>query len=193
MPIVKLLSKPLKLASKIKNQSATCFAIGSGEGANRKTVDVMIKLARNAAKNPKVQQLARKIVENIKSHNFLEECQVLGAWVQKNVRYVRDPRGLEQLTTPEVLVDRLKKGEKLFGDCDDMSLLLASLILCVGARPYFAIVKYYSRWGAFNHIYLVVYERNGKNPIKRLSLDPILKTKPIGFEVKSLYREEIPV
>lgn len=84
------------------------------------------------------------------------------------------------------------------GDCDDMSLLIATLLMSVGIRPHFRAVKYNEKSASYNHIYVVVYENNisdtsNPGPLKRLVLDAIIKDRPIGFEIKHTSGKEFPV
>lgn len=154
----------------------------------------MQSLARERATDPLVRFLALKILEqaNIGSHDFLSEAKALGEFVQKYVRYVRDPNGVEQLHDPIYLIRKIQAGVAQ-GDCDDQALLLSTLLLSIGAQPFFAIVRYKDTSGPFNHIYTVVYEKDWGKPKKRLVLDTILKDRDIGFEVPHTSIKEIPV
>jgi hypothetical protein len=168
--------------------------IPNNDQGNFQTVKEMITDAHRCMRLPLVRSLALKIIEQagIQSHDFLEECRALAEFVQKYVRYVRDPTGIEQLHSPLYMIDKIKAGVAQ-GDCDDQALLLAALLLSVGAQPFFAIVRYRSTTGPFNHIYTVVYEKNWGQPKERLVLDTILKDKDIGFEVPFKSIMEIPV
>lgn len=174
---------------RVVNSRLPDFAAG-----NYETVRLMRGIARQYAGDPIVRQLALNILNSrkVKSHNFADECRVLGEWVQNNIRYVKDPNGIEQLHNPIYMIEKAKKGIAN-GDCDDQALLLATLLLSVGHQPYFAIVKYGKDMGAFNHIYTVVYEKNWKGYKQRLVLDTIIPDRGMGFEVPYTAIEEIPV
>lgn len=154
----------------------------------------MQKVAREKATDPRIRQLALKIIQNanIQSHNFLDEAMALGVFVQENVRYVRDPNGVEQLHDPIYMIQQISNGSAQ-GDCDDQALLLATLLLSIGAHPFFAIVRYKSLSGPYNHIYTVVYDKNWTGVRTRLVLDTILKDRDLGFEVPHKSIMEIPV
>lgn len=171
------------------NSQIPDFAAG-----NLETVRVMSGLARSRSIHPKVRQLALKILNQsgVASHNFIDEAKALADFVQENVRYVRDPLGVEQLHDPLYMIDQIIAGTAQ-GDCDDQALLLASLLLAIGAQPFFAIVRYTQLSGAFNHIYTVVYDKNWNGTKKRLVLDTILKDRPVGFEVPYVSKREIAV
>lgn len=177
------------LPPKVTSQRIPDFAAG-----NYATVNVMRGAARGRAGHPRIRQLALRILSHakVKSHNFVDEAKALARFVQENVRYVRDPNGIEQLHDPVYMVEQIIKGTAQ-GDCDDQALLLASLLLSVGHQPYFAIVKYGKDMGAYNHIYTVVYEKNWNQNTQRLALDTIIKDRGIGFEVPYTEIKEIHV
>ena len=152
----------------------------------------MRSIARERMSHPKVRALALAILQqaNIQSHNFLDEAKALGEFVQTNVRYVRDTNGVEQLHDPLYMINEIEKGTAQ-GDCDDQALLLSTLLLSVGAQPYYAIVRYKGTSGPFNHIYTLVYDKNWTGNRQRLVLDTIIKDRSLGFEVPHTSIQEI--
>ena len=170
--------------------------VGSGVIGNYNTIEIMKRVARERSRSPLVRELALRILEGagVKSQDYINEARAIGAFVQKKVRYVRDIEGVETLHDPVTLIDQIKRNQAQ-GDCDDMALLIATLLLSIGHQPFFAIVKYHKNPnGGFNHIYTVVYEKNWGSPLKkRIVLDAILKRVPIGTEVRYVTKEEIKV
>jgi len=176
--------------SKMKKKS-----LARGARGNYKTVDYMRKIARKVNGHPEIRQLAENILNYYSTPDmyYFDEALAIGDYVKKFVRYVRDPHGIEMLTDPLTMIDKLKRGEA-FGDCDDMSLLIATLLLSIGHEPYFAIVKYNKDFKSYQHIYVVVYTKNmGEKKDRRLSIDAIAKQYPIGFEVPSAVKKEFKV
>jgi hypothetical protein len=168
--------------------------LGFGMQGNLDTIQVMKKVARKRATHPKVRELALRILEShgVQSQNYIDEALAIGRYVKAKVRYVRDINGVEQLHDPLTLIDQIQRG-MAHGDCDDMSLLIATLLLSIGHQPYFRIVRYRQGGGPFQHIYVVVYENNWHQKKKRIVLDAILKRQPIGTEVKHISGREIRV
>lgn len=159
--------------------------VGNGIRGNMDTVRLMSEIARIRSRHPLVRELALKILQiaNIPSQNYYDEARAIGEYVRKKVRYVRDIRGVETLIDPVTMIDQLQRGEAQ-GDCDDMSLLIASMLLSIGHSPFFRIVKYNKAAHGFSHIYVVDYDRNhGEREKRRISLDAIMKRNPIGYEV----------
>lgn len=168
--------------------------IGDSEYGNYQTVGVMRGVARKYARDPRVRQLALRILLNagVSSHNFLDEADAIGTFVQQNVRYVRDPNNIEQLHDPIYMIDQIAKGTAQ-GDCDDQALLVATLLLSIGAEPLFAIVRFKAYDGPFNHIYTVVYDKNWGGYKRRFPIDTIIPDQRMGYEVPYKNIEEIPV
>lgn len=165
-----------------------------GASGNKETASIIRHMAYQRSRHPAIQKLARDIIHSygVKSHNYLDECYVIGDFVKNNVRYQKDPKGIEQLTDPLRMVKEILEGRSM-GDCDDMSLLICTLIRAAGHQPYIRIVKYKKYLGPYNHIYVVCYENNFGEKKKRLVLDAIVKNKPIGFELKHKFGKEYKV
>lgn len=168
--------------------------VTSGFEGNIATIKTMSKMARQRARLPFVRQFALNILHQygIASQNHLDEAICIGQFVKENVRYARDPEGIELLTDPLTLIEQIGRGVAQ-GDCDDMSLLIATLLLSIGASPYFRAVRYTANKGHYNHIYVVVYDRNWGSSRKRVVLDAILKRDPIGTEVPHQSGDEYAV
>lgn len=154
----------------------------------------MINVARNRAGDPLIRKLALNIIsdQKIPSNNYIDEALALGDYIKNTVRYVRDPSGIEYLQDPLTIISQMQAGEAC-GDCDDMALLVAALLLSVGHEPSFAAVRYQDVQGPYNHIYVVDYDHNQQGPNQRIVLDAILKDRPIGFEVQSMSGDEFPI
>ena len=168
--------------------------LSNGLKGNLQTIKFMKKVARAKSGDPTIRRLALNILEQyqVPSMNYVEEALAIGDYVKNKVRYVRDPDGIEYLQDPIDLVKHIQEGLAQ-GDCDDMALLAATLLLSVGHQPFFRAVRYYEPVGNFNHIYVVVYEKNMYQKERRVVLDCILKDKPIGFEIKHNTGEEYEV
>lgn len=155
---------------------------------------MMIKVARERSGHPKVRKLALNILNyyNTNSHQYADEAKAIGEYVQKKLRYVKDANNIEQLHDPLTLINQIERGIAR-ADCDDMALLIATLLLAIGHSPKFRMVRYRDNAGSYNHIYVVDYAKNGKLGPFRVVLDAIIKDKPIGFEVPHRSGDEISI
>jgi hypothetical protein len=167
--------------------------LSGGIAGNLQTLQAMKKIAKQRAGHPMVRKLALNILNyyNIDSHQYGEEARAIGTYVQQKVRYVKDPTGIEQLHDPVTMIDQIQRGIAR-GDCDDMALLTASLLYAIGHTPKFRCVRYKSKFGPYNHIYVVDYV-NVKGKKQRIVLDCIIKDKAIGFEIGHMSGDEYSI
>ena len=155
---------------------------------------MMKQVARVRSGDPLLRKLALNILQEyqVQSHHFIDEALALGDYVKTKVRYVRDPENIEYLQDPVDMIKQMQNNTAQ-GDCDDMSLLVATLLLSVGHQPLFRAVRYDQPFGNYNHIYVVDYDKNPYGQQERIVLDCILKNKPIGSEVEHSNGEEYPI
>ena len=171
------------------------ITLSSGLGGNLETISFMQKAAKKAAGKPQVRAFATKILQFYKvgSHQYKDEALAIGDFVKNHVRYVRDPRDHELLQDPVMMIEQMEKHGYTSGDCDDMSLLNATLLLSTGHDPLFRAVRYKTYEGNYNHIYVVVYDQNHPGPRERIVLDSILKDQKIGSEIGHASGDEFKV
>jgi hypothetical protein len=171
------------------------YRLPDGELGNIATVQFLVKLARKRAKHPVVRQLALNIIRHAgtKSMFYRDEAYALANFVKDKMRYVRDISNIETVHDPLTMIDKIQRGTAST-DCDDHALLLATLLLSIGHRPVFRIVRYKKGSPSYNHIYVVEWVKNkGEILQNKLVMDTILKTKPIGFEVPHVEEKDFPV
>lgn len=180
---------------KTSTPNSQMMALPDGLAGNIATIDFMRKVAREKAHHPKVREFATKILaaNQIPSHAYKSEALAIGGFVKARMRYVRDPRDAEMLQDPVMLIDKLEKQGMASGDCDDMSLLIATLLLSIGGDPLFRAVRYREKSGNYNHIYIVTYDLNYPGQRERIVLDAILKDKPIGSEINHASGDEFEI
>lgn len=102
-----------------------------------KTIELVKSMAWIAKSQPEIKNTAVNILDEFGITSGRNKAQValsLARWVGQNIKYVYDPWGTEILQTPQVTL------EYGYGDCDDMSLLLAALLMSVGIETRFRVV-----------------------------------------------------
>lgn len=88
------------------------------------------------------------LLPKIKGKTLLEICRNLHQFCRKNFKYKLDPAGKELIRSPkQSWIDR-----KIGIDCEDYSIIIASVLLLKGYRPSLRITDYGSDW---QHIYVV--------------------------------------
>ena len=132
---------PQKTETKI-----TLSGIPDGKAGTLTALKTMRELARGGKSNPAVFDLSRNIVKKLPQKDWAKEVSAVYQWVRDNIRYVRDPRNIETLHTPQKI---LEYGQ---GDCDDQSILLASLLETLGHPARFVAVGFVP--GTYSHVYV---------------------------------------
>lgn len=175
--------------TRLKKAQVLSGPMAWGRAGNLQTVSIIKKVSRLRSSDPHIRALALKLIEPVSSQNHLDEAARLAIFVRDTIRYVKDPEGVEMLQDPLYILRDIGEGVAQ-GDCDDQTLFLATLLKSVGISPKARLVRYKRKDGHYDHIYLVVYERNWGKPLTRLALDPILKRNSVGVEVPHLSGDE---
>jgi hypothetical protein len=125
--------------------------IPSGLEGARTTAAHVGRLIRDGAGDFYVRQKAIDILmeRGVPAKNYLGEIDALFRWVQRHVRYTKDPFRIEVLHSARRMLE-LKAG-----DCDDMTIVLGALIKSVG-HPVRLVLTGPDplRPDLFSHIYL---------------------------------------
>lgn len=120
--------------------------------------------------------------EGIQPKDYLGEIRALFNFVQQNVRYTKDPYQVETLHTARRML------ELRAGDCDDMTILLASLLGSIGHPVRLVIVgPDPSQPRHFSHIYLEAFCKGSWIP-----LDATMPF-PMGWAPQREVKQVIPV
>jgi len=88
---------------------------------------------------------ALEIVKGVAPKDFPGEVEAVWDWVRNNIRFVRDIRGIETVATP---ARTLELGQ---GDCDDMAVLVSSLLESISHPTRFIAVGF--RPGELSHVF----------------------------------------
>lgn len=90
----------------------------------------------------------------LQGNNCKETFENVWNFVRQNIKYQNDEPGLEQLRTPQrTLHDQT-------GDCDDMSILISSILTNLG-HNHELVVAAYRNADQWQHIYPAAYSSNG--------------------------------
>ncbi len=125
---------------------ASLQAIPSGPEGVRATLRIMRELVKRGRRSLPIRELALTLVRDLPGKDWPGEVARLHAFVQDNIRYIKDVRNVETVATPE---RTLEYGQ---GDCDDHVVLLGSLLESIGHPFRFVAVGTRSP-SSFNHVY----------------------------------------
>jgi len=153
--------------------------VPAGYAGTLETIRWMLLLTADAARDESVIRLAQSIVAQVPRRDYEAEARVLLTWVQRNLRYVRDPlvpAGIQRVTDPRtVLFDT--GAEK----CVGLSMTLCALAAAVGFAWGFRVVGTDPMApNFFKHVYSLIYvEPHGFVPA-----DPMFENQ-LGWEPPS--------
>lgn len=137
--------------------------------STRDTIRIMGQLARQYANDPHVIA-ATAAALSAGAQTDRERASAIFYWVRHNIRFVEDEALMyEELGIPADQLDKelliippvLLSMPQPMGDCDDFSLLLASMLLAAGLQPYWVTVAADKNdVRKFSHIYVCVCLRD---------------------------------
>ena len=125
--------------------------IPSGLAGTRLTAAHVGRLIREGSADFYVRQKAIDILLacGVRPKDYIGEINALFRWVQRHVRYTKDPFQVEVLHSPRRML------ELRAGDCDDMTILLGSLVKSIGHPVRIVLTGPNARRpDLFSHIYL---------------------------------------
>lgn len=120
----------------------------SGDAGVEQTVALMRQLVDEALRDPSVIRLAADIVRPFPAFDDLAEANALYEWVRRNIRFTKDPVNKEKLYPPAELL-KIRSG-----DCDDISMLLATLLMAVGYPARLMTIAAPGSPDQFSHVYV---------------------------------------
>lgn len=166
---------------------------GWGRARDPKRVAILTRIAREAGRDPRMREFVINTVLGDRpgddaSRDYQRQTAAILAWVQANIRYYNE--------TGEQLQDPFYTLRQTFGDCDDMSLLVAAMLESLKIEWRFVLsgrdrngraVRWidghkFPRKAKFTHIYVVA----GYPPFQPTTwvfCDATMKTAPLGWDV----------
>lgn len=169
-----------------QNELETKSLIRDGIAGNSDIVFQMVRLVRQSAQSKSFQNFVNKLlIENgINVYtDKLKKLKFVDKYIKQHVKYESDIAGrIESIKSAETT---LSDG---YGDCDDLSILYASILGVLGFEPRFVLAIYDNSESQFSHIYVDLVspytERWGKET--RFVFDAAIPYGQFNAEVKPL-------
>lgn len=153
------------------------------------TVEVIKDAALRSQNHLAVRLLAEEIVKGLRSKDYVSEILAVYYFVLDNTRYANDPRTVELVRAPFVVVEEIAAGKVPSLDCDDLVALLAALLLALGREVRVVTVAFrhafYNGQRQYSHVVLQVREPTSGAWIV---LDPVAaeRTREMMNRVKAM-------
>lgn len=125
--------------------SSLRLSIPEGAAGTRETLKHMRRLVQNGKHDQRLRDLANGIVAKVPAKDWAGELAALFNFVRGNVRYSLDPNDIE---TIQGAAGTLALG---YGDCDDFSVLLATLAECLG-HPCCLVAMGFHQPNCYEHV-----------------------------------------
>jgi len=140
--------------------TAHLVPLANGASGIFQTISTMRAMVNDFKTDPDMRAAAVGVVFQFPAQDDLAEACALFEYVRDCIRYVKDIHGVETLATPD------KTLAMQVGDCDDQTVLLATMLEAVGYPTRF-VVAGYNEPGIFEHVYMQALVND-----QWLSMDP---------------------
>lgn len=139
-----------------------------------------------------VRQVVEQICANIPSKDYLSEMLAILRWVEQNTRYMRDPRTVELVRAPYLIVAEVQAGKTPGLDCDDITALIATMCMIAGHSTRVVIVAFknifYQGKRQYTHVFAQAQEPTSG---KWIALDPVPGVGKTGNMLRTVIATKI--
>lgn len=156
-----------QVAPTFDNFTGQLSGIPEGKEGVKATLKAMARLIKAGKSNPQMIVFARRLTQHLKPKDYVGEARVIHAFVRDKIRYIRDPRGLETIVQPDKLLQIQS------GDCDDKSVLVATLLEAAGHKTRLVAVGSFPE--KFSHVYVETLLGNKWIPVETTEPWPLGK------------------
>lgn len=148
------------------------------------TVEHMRSLARAQALSSAVRRKADELVSGTRTSEEL--ALRIRRWLERYVRFLHDPDGIELIRTPELMLATIDCYGLAEGDCDDVAVLGAALGMAQGLDATYVLLGFTDA-EPFEHVYTELETDAG--PVELDTTRPA--QMPPGLEVKRSDRRAV--
>jgi transglutaminase-like putative cysteine protease len=128
----------------------------TGQTTAEATLEQMVRAVNKAIRMRQVVELACAVVSQLQERDYRGSLCLIGQYVRRHFRFVRDPNKLEMLRRPEYMLQRIQSRGVVFGDCDDMAQLIATLGKAIGFPAEFHAISFMPGGKPYTHVYAVL-------------------------------------
>lgn len=133
------------------------FTIPDGPDGVRITLDLMRRLVKKWRGDPEMIAFAHSLIAGIPAKDDRAIIQRVFEYVRDRITYRLDANDVEVLRAPDVLI------AQGYGDCDDKSTLLSTLLESLGYKTRFVVIGFVP--DEYEHVYNEVRFGSGWLPL----------------------------
>lgn len=142
------------------------------------TIAIIKQAAIDAQSKPIVRNFAEELTQHLRSKDTVSEALAFYHAILHHTRYMRDPRNVEYVRAPWIVVSQILAGKTPGLDCDDITALLCALAAVTGAECRAVTVAFKNMFfrgrRQYSHVFAQIREpRTGA----WITLDPVAGDK----------------
>lgn len=160
--------------------TSTLIPLSTGVRGTKTTLSAMERLVQSGIRDPEVVLFAQEQVRNQAEYGKLGEIDAILTSVRRSMRYTPDPVGVETVKSPTFIMREIKAKGRAAMDCDDASVLAATLIRAVGVPTRFKVIK--DSPTEYTHVYLEALVDGSW-----VKVDPIAREMSLGHAPEGRY------
>lgn len=124
-----------------------------GDAGTAQTVAAMRRLVNDSLTDPVVVGTGRSIAASCVPRDI--DCQIsqIAEWARDHFMFVRDPGGVETLSTPRFMLDTIATRVYAQGDCDEAAILTAAIGKSIGIPARFILLGFAGPTGPMAHVF----------------------------------------
>lgn len=150
----------------------------------RATMQDMAANVKSALRDADIVRIANNIVADVPIRDRRLQSREIAKWLGDRFRFISDPVNVELLRTPRAaLGDILTRGFTQ-GDCDEASMLTATLAMANGMPTRFRALAFGGPQEPFRHVLTDVFTQDGWTPVdvtaRGVNRPPVTRTLIYG-------------
>lgn len=111
-----------------------------GDAGTRQTIAAMRAMVHDAAKSPRVHQVATTIAGQADNRDREAQLLALDRFIRECIHFKPDTLGAEVLRHPDQIIAEIAANGRTSCDCDDVAMFGASVCMVLGVQPAFITV-----------------------------------------------------
>lgn len=134
--------------------------LSPGDKGIEETIQIMQFFLEKYTNTPEIKQV---LVDNgLLEGGTADKVKNIYNYVAKRYTYKPDPNGIELVKSPKHTII----GKKHYGDCDDLSVALATLLRTAGIQTRYRTVAWKRGFGnQFTHVYVICFDGTNWIPL----------------------------
>lgn len=159
-----MLPIPAVLPAAVESFQAYRYYLTDQPSDAHQILTILENIKQEYLRKPYIREFAVSLLKGLGNNDIDGQVQRITSFVKRHMIYVRDPADSEYVIAPDQLISRWRQTGRMYGDCDDHTLLLNTLLGSIGFDTKFVGVKF-GPSPYYNHVISGVMIRGVLNQI----------------------------